>query len=337
MQRVELTVDVAEATGLAGATTAVTVHLPDPDATGPHPVVAFAWPGGGYNRWYYDLDLGDDRPGQAAWHTERGWIVVTCDHLNTGDATVFDPDPLTYELLAAANVATTRFVLEALAGGHLHPAPAPVIDPTVVAIGQSMGGCLTIVAQGQHHAFDAIAVLGFSAIHTHIPAAPGDPPMAMAWIPRSQDPAHPEVVTNAAALDTAAPRPSADTGHHPFAWAFHHDDHPADAVAADLAGMSGGPLPAWRSATVPICAVQMVTPGTVAPEAAAITCPVFVGVGERDVASDPRAEPRAYRSSPDVTVVEIERMAHMHNFAPTRERLWHRLHTWGEAIATRPY
>jgi hypothetical protein len=79
----------------------------------------------------------------------------------------------------------------------------------------------------------------------------------------------------------------------------------------------------------------MLEPGVVAAEAAAITTPVFVGVGERDVCPDPRAEPQAYENAPDITVFVCPRMSHMHNFASTREQFWSRLHSWGDGVAER--
>ena len=65
----------------------------------------------------------------------------------------------------------------------------------------------------------------------------------------------------------------------------------------------------------------------------AVGVPVFIGVGERDVCPDPRAKPRAYGNSPDITVCIVPRMAHMHNFAGTREVLWARLEYWTRGIA----
>ena len=43
-------------------------------------------------------------------------------------------------------------------------------------------------------------------------------------------------------------------------------------------------------------------------------------------------EPAAYPSSPDITLVVIPRMAHMHNFADTRTRLWERFNAWLPAV-----
>ena len=68
------------------------------------------------------------------------------------------------------------------------------------------------------------------------------------------------------------------------------------------------------------------------PEAAAIRCPVLVGLGERDVLVDPRGEPRAYESSRSVDLFVCPRMGHMHNFAGTRELFWRRIETWAEWV-----
>ena len=63
--------------------------------------------------------------------------------------------------------------------------------------------------------------------------------------------------------------------------------------------------------------------------------PVLVGSGEVDVVPDPWAEPTAYRRSRDVRVVVVERMAHMHNFARTREQLWRHVHHFATSITAR--
>lgn len=342
---VELEIDVSSALDLGRAVhTAVTVHLPDPATMPPRPVVCFAFPGGGYNRTYYTLDLADGGCGQAGWHADRGWIFVSCDHVNVGDSTILDPDTTTYELIAAANAATVTSVLQRLSDGTLHDGHGPVTAPTVLGLGQSMGGCFTIVAQAHHQLFDGVGILGFSAIHTVVPSAPGIPDVAMPVMPRAGYPDAP-VMLNSDALAQAADAVTDDqslseatetSGEHIWTWAFHHDDEPRELVAQDMDAMSGGAPPPWRSATTPACAILMVAPGTVATEAAVIDVPVLVAVGERDVIPDLHAEPRAYPASPDVTIARYPRMAHMHNFAPTRERLWRRIHDWGASVADVP-
>jgi hypothetical protein len=77
------------------------------------------------------------------------------------------------------------------------------------------------------------------------------------------------------------------------------------------------------------------TPGSIAQEAAAVRVPVLVAVGDRDVVADLPAEVFAYQSTSDIDLFRCPRMAHMHNFAPTAELLWARIHHWGESIRER--
>jgi pimeloyl-ACP methyl ester carboxylesterase len=204
---------------------------------------------------------------------------------------------------------------------------------TKIGIGQSMGGCFTIVLQGQHGTFDGIASLGYSGIHTHVPSRPGETPSLMPWMLRNGAPG--SMPLNMAALAGATmPDPANPPTENPFAWAFHYDDEPADIVAADMNPVAeGAPLPPWKSATSASCGIFMVAPGTVATEAASITTPVLLAMGERDVIANPWMEPFAFRSSIDITLFVCPRMAHMHNFASTRFRFWDRIHTWGTGVA----
>ncbi len=329
MPTIDITTDVTDVVGLPGRHhTVATVHLPDPSSVGSAPIVCFGFPGGGYNRTYWSMDVPARTPGgQAAWHTARGWIFVTCDHLQVGESTAIDPDVHTFETIAAGNAATVRNVLARLATGL--DSLAPIADPVALALGQSMGGTFTIATQAHHRVFDGVGILGSGAVYTEVPTKPGAPTMVMPWISRSGFPGSFTMLRDGALPDMGAV--SAD--EHPFTWAFHHEAQEPGLAAQDMAGMAGGPLASWRSATVPACASLMITPGMIASEAAAITVPVFVGVGERDVVPDVWGEPRAYRSSTDVTVYICPQMAHMHNFAPTRERLWQRLHSWGTSVA----
>jgi hypothetical protein len=59
---------------------------------------------------------------------------------------------------------------------------------------------------------------------------------------------------------------------------------------------------------------------------------VLVACGDVDVVADPWLEPTAYRGSRHVTLAVVPRMAHMHNFAVTRRRLWDLLDGWAVSI-----
>lgn len=291
-----------------GLTTAVTViAAPAAAAALERPIAVFAFPGGGYGRRYFDLQLDGHgaagRYSQAEHHATRGVIVVACDHLGCGESD--GAEGLTLARIAAANAATAAEMLDRLAQGKALPGLAPIGATIAIGIGQSMGGCFTIAAQGRHRCFDAVAILGYSAHHTVVPVPPG-------------------VAPGTFSLDVVR-----------YAW--HWDDVPAAIVDRDVAGYlapeSDTPPPPWRSPTVPEIAIDLIQPGYVSADAAAIDVPVFVAAGERDVVPDLHAEPAAYRSARDVTLYRQPRAAHMHNFAGTRALLWDRLAAWYASCA----
>ncbi len=332
MRSIDLEVDVTDAAGLdEPAALALTVTVPDEVAE--DPVVCFAKPGAGYSRRYFTEDLpGPGRGAQAEWHARRGWIFVSVDHLGVGDSSQHDPLLLSYAPVAAAAEAAETEVRQKLAAGILVDGLAPVENPLTIGIGQSMGGCLTVIQQGRYHSYDGIGVLGFSAVHTHPPTAPFSPPLRLPWVPRDAMLAD-GVVTNAPALaevdPASSPSPSA------MAWGFHYDDVDPEVVERDMQDFPApaGDLPPWGSATIPATvAIWSATPGGAAPEAAAVRCPVLVALGERDVLVDPRGELRAYASSPSVDFFVCPTMAHMHNFAGTRELFWRRIETWAHWV-----
>jgi pimeloyl-ACP methyl ester carboxylesterase len=344
LEPVELTIDVTEAAGLGiSARCAATVFLPDPGDLPDRPVVCFAFPGGGYSRRYFSFEVPGSGGvgGQAQWHARRGWVLVACDHLGVGDSTVPDPDVLEYETVARANNAVVVAVMARLNAGDLTAGFPAIGDAVKLGIGQSMGGCFTIVLQAHHRPFDAIGLLGFSATHTVVPSPPGTVGSTMPWIARNSDLSAPLVLNAEELAEVPVEVPVEDLAQaaadgsmpaeHPWSWAFHFDDEPRDLVATDMAATA--PLPSWRSATIPACSIKMVAPGTVATEAASIKVPVLIAVGERDVVPDPRMEPKAYARATDITVFVCPRMAHMHNFAGTRERFWERIHSWGDGVA----
>jgi pimeloyl-ACP methyl ester carboxylesterase len=319
MRSADVTIDVSGTCGAdAPFTVAATVHLPDGAAV--PEVVAIAMPGGGYNRGYYDLQIpGHSGYSQARYHTDRGWALVACDPIGTGDSSV-PAAPHTIAQVAAVQAAAVRWLRDRLAAGTLADGLPPAPDTIVLGLGQSMGGCFTIAAQGGHAPYDAVGILGFSARHTELPLPEG----TFAQVPTSPDGGAPSQEDVTAALMAS------------FRWVFHFDDVPADIAALDMASVpmrDGDDVPTWgrRAASLP-CGVDMLKPGVVAGQAAVIAVPVLIAQGERDVVPHPRDEPAAYSSSDHVTMVRIPAMAHMHNFASTRERMWHAIHAWGQSL-----
>ncbi|CAN7191776.1 hypothetical protein LJR225_000548 [Phenylobacterium sp. LjRoot225] len=304
----------------------MTAFLPEGDKLSG--CVIFASPGGGYSRGYYDMTF-DGRPGysQAEHHTAQGHVVVAYDHLGVGESDVAGLAALSIEDIADANNEAVLEVQHLIETGRLCEGFPALPQALHVGIGQSMGGGVTIIMQGRHCTFDAIGVLGYSAIHTVLPQRTiFDLEAAKAHYQYSR-------TTSAAELSVA--RSSAEVAD--FVYPFHWGDVPADIVEADMRG--GYPLrrsaPPFGSLTLPNCVVAMMSPGFVAAEAASVEAPVFLGYGERDVSPDPHAEPGAFPASRDVSLLVVPQMAHMHNFASTRRRLWDALSAWAADRAPR--
>lgn len=325
MQTADITVDVTDACAPGRPLHVVaTLFLPPPDQLVDDQVVVFALPGGGYSRGYYDMHFaGHLGYSQAEHHLSHGLVMVSIDHLGVGQSTPEVSESVTIEDIAAANDAAVRQILERLRRGAAVDGYPPVSVGTCIGMGQSMGGGVTVIMAGRHRTYDAIAVLGYSAIHTVLPQRqPEDAKYAEHFNYSRED--APETFSMQEASEKIPD----------FLYPFFYEDVPADILAADTAG--GYPLrdvaPAFGSKTIPLCVVAMLSPGYLSTEAAAVDVPVFIGLGERDTAPDPHGEPGAYCASSDITLFVCERMAHMHNFASTREQLWNRLAQWCSAL-----
>ncbi len=319
----DVRIDIGRIGDLMLGSMAATLYLPASDRCLNRPILVFAVPGGGYSRGYFDMRFaGHDGYSQAADHVARGIVFVAVDHIGVGDSSTDRNDWLQFEHLAASYDRCCRAILDGLRSGALIEGMNPIVPGVVIGIGQSMGGCVSILTQAAHATFDAIAVLGYSAIHTRLPQR--------------------DAAQEAANLAVASELSRGSSGRSPldvtmqdYVYPFHWEDVPPDILTADMGG--GYPLrrviPPFGSATMPDCTVQMMIPAVVAAEAGSITVPVFVGNGARDVCPDPRAEPGAYTAATDITTVIVPKMAHMHNFASTRQQLWDRLASWYRTVA----
>ena len=347
-RQVELRIDVSNVVDLGEpAHVAATIVLPDPERLPERPVLCFAKPSSAYSRGYYTCDLPGSAAGaEADWHAARGWIFAALDTLGCGDSSRHEPDSLDFAMVSAAAGAAEREIRQRLANGVLADGFPPVHQPTVIGVGQSAGASLLIYQQAHARSYDGIAVLGFSAVHSHPATPPGSEPIVVAWYPRDNPVGDtPPEPINAAELDAAISAGAAEqTAWHSLAWGFHYDDVPTKVVEQNLlhyeAISLGAPFPEdpdpvpWKSYTTPQrVARSTLTPGIVATEAAAITVPVLCAMGERDLVPDPLGEPRAFRSARSIDVFVCPRLGHMHNFGGTRTLFWERIHTFGEWCA----
>lgn len=321
MIRQDLTIDIDPADA-KGETLHITVTVVTPDAAtlSTAPIVWFGWPGGGYNRHYFDLQIpAHSCYSEAEYHVARGAIFVACDHIGVGGSSIPE-GAFNHSDIARINATTVRKVVAGLRDGGLLNELPPIPNLFPVGMGQSYGGLLLTHLQAEHGLLEGVAMLGWSGICTQVKNNSGSDN-----VPPPAD----------LGLDDI------DSGlRHPYRRSFHYDDVPEDIVAEDLRGYPARidvPVPAWGAIYMPggpnfAPERGPLGPDVVVEEAARITVPVFVGNGEIDTVPDPRTEPTAYRASNDITTMVLPRSSHMHNFAGTREILWSRLENWAVGI-----
>ena len=282
----------------------------------PLPVVFVCLPGGAMKRSYFDLRVpGDDSFSFARQMAARGFISILIDHLGVGDSSrPADGYALTAEVVARANRNAARGVLSWLRSGKAIPSLGPLKDLRSVGIGHSMGALLTVVQQAEYRDHAGIAVLGFSTrgLPEYVPAA------AHALDAR-QSPA--EVVR--------------------LAKEMFKDPYPLIARSSDgsqlYAGLHAEPagieaIKPARERLLPVPAFHSMLPGNVAAEAAAIDVPVFVGLGELDMAGPPLEAPKAFTSSRAVTFCLLPGTGHSHFLVAARTMLFDRLAEWAKSL-----
>ncbi len=308
VRRVELSVPVA-VDGVDGSVAcAVTVVVPA--AILPGPVrFAFCFAGGGYDRGYYDRHFAGRVGYSMAEHlADRGIVSVLCDHLGVGGSSHPPrPERLDVRTLADADAQVVRRVRERMRAGLL--AELAGREQIVVGVGHSMAGGLLVLQQCAHRTFDALVVMGWSAVHT-----PSSVDLATreGWVLPEPGPAplprHPGYATN----------PRGELQHR----AYHWPDVPADVVERDDA----------LAVEFPPTVRDMNLPGALAVEAAAIAEPLLLIFGERDLREPGVDEAAPYRSASRVEVLELAASGHCHAMAGSRRLAWDRIADWIGAV-----
>jgi len=282
------------------------------------PAALVCLPGGNMNRRYYDLQPadGDDSFSFARQMVTRGFIVITLDYLALGDSDApIDGWLLTPDVLTQANVHAARLLLAELREGRLAPGLPPLPELPSLGVGHSMGGMMTILAQALGHLHAGIAALGFSTrglpeyVSPEVREASRDPAAARERLE--------EFARAMFKTPTPLIRQERNTGLF-------------GGSKADLKGVAALQPAMDRLLALP--AFLSMVPGNVAPEAAAIDVPVFLGLGERDMAGPPHQIPAAFTKSRDVTLYLLPEAGHSHFLFPARVGLFDRLARWGRGV-----
>lgn len=284
----------------------------------PRPVSFVCLPGGGMNRHYFDLRApGDDSYSFAAQMAARGFISVLIDSLGVGQSSrPADSYALTAELVAQANARVTQVVVDRIRNGRINNTLQAIPQVKTFGVGHSMGALLTIVQQAQTRQHAGIAVLGFSTrgLPEYLPAEAR------------------ELAKDPAALRRELPRLARNLFREHYPVIGRTEDG-----AALYAGKSAEPagieaIKVARDALLPVPAFQSMLPGNVAPEASRIDVPVFVGLGERDMAGPPLEAPKAFTASPAVTFALLPDAGHSHFLFAARRELFDGLGRWASTL-----
>jgi pimeloyl-ACP methyl ester carboxylesterase len=286
----------------------------------PKPVVLVCLPGGAMTRRYWDLRApGDDSFSFAREMAARGFISVLIDHLGVGESSrPADGYALDAFLLARANAHATEQVLARLRTGGAIDGLGAMHNVTSVGIGHSMGAMLTVLQQAEAHQHRGIAVLGFSTrglpeyLVGEAKELAGDP--------------------------VAARREAARLAREMF-----REDYPKIGRSTDGSQLYAGlhaeaagieAIKPARERLLPVPAFMSMLPGNVAPEAARIAVPVFVGLGELDIAGPPQDAPKAFTSSRAVEFALLPKTGHSHFLFAGRRELFDRLARWVDSLSS---
>jgi pimeloyl-ACP methyl ester carboxylesterase len=287
------------------------------------PAVLVCLPGGGMNRRFFDLMPGGEAAGDISFSfarqmVERGFIVVLMDHLGVGESDrPEDGYALTSEVLVAANQQALQRVLAGLRAGSLLGDLPPLPQLVSIGVGHSMGAMLSLLQQSAHRPHAGLALLGFSTRG-----------MPEYLIPEARS-----LGADTQAVRAALVRLAKATFTVPYP-----EVKPSPQSNALFAGVAAEPrgieaIKAARDRMLPVPAFMSMLPGNVAPEAAQIDVPVFLALGERDIAGPPHQIPAAFPNSRDLSLHILPESGHSHFLFPARAGLFNRLSGWARRVA----
>ena len=278
-----------------------------PDGVSAAPLMV-CFPGGGMTRRYFDLP--EEQPGE--WSMARyladhfGVAVAVVDHPGVGESSV-PVDPYTLNPRVVADIdhgALSELVAHAM----------DLFEPTrLIGLGHSMGGLVVAHAQWHHRSFDAVAFLGFGGAGL---------PEYLTQDERSYSDNYDRLEPVLAELV----RERFGTGLVPGSTTSSDMLNPGTlSEARQILATASGPLLA-------LCGLASMVPGSSNAALASIEVPVFIGLGENDIAGDIGKVAALLTSSGDVTTYVLAGAGHNHSISKNRTELWDALGNWVVAL-----
>jgi pimeloyl-ACP methyl ester carboxylesterase len=320
---ISLRLDAGVAVGGQPLRIAAEVRAPRQASLGPAPVVLVCLPGGGMNRRFFDLMPEGEAAGDISFSfarqmAGRGFITVLIDHLGVGESDrPEDGYALLPELLVQANQNALQQILAGLHAGSLLADLPPLPELVAIGVGHSMGAMLTLMQQARFRPYAALALLGFSTRG-----------MPDYLIPEAR-----KLAENTEAVRAELVRLARATFQVPYP-----EVKPSPQGNSLFAGAAAEPrgveaVKAARDKMLPVPAFMSMLPGNVAPEAAQIEVPLFLALGERDIAGPPHQVPAAFPNSRDICLHILAETGHSHFLFPARTGLFNRLGGWARVLA----
>jgi len=301
----------------AGVTTVVgDLHLPD-GYRGTPLVLVCCLPGGGMSRRYFDLQVPDDAGNYSmARHLARaGFAVATIDHPGIGESSrPEDGYELMPRTIADVDAFAVRHIRAGLVAGTLIDGIDAIDIAATVGVGHSAGAIVTVHLQARHRPYDALVLLGFGGRGWREQLT--DAELAVAEDP---DAIHAQLAALAHdRFGEPLPMPKRGSSQLLVAAPMHPDAHAALVDA--------------RTNMLAVLGLSSMIPGSLRPDIDAIDVPVFVGVGENDIAGPPREIPASLTGCDDITVFVLAGAGHNHNVHADREVLWNRTVAWMRSV-----
>jgi len=281
----------------------------------------FCLPGGALTRGYYDLQPQADPQSACDFSfarslVARGFIVVTVDQLGVGGSSrPVAGFELTPDVLTRANTVAVDRICGDLCAGRLGAGGQPLGELRTIGVGHSMGAMLTVMQQAQGCRHVGLMLFGYGT-RGLVPALSreeavfADNPMGVR-----------ENVVRLARARSTEPYPviASSQGRGFFA-----------GKGADPRGVEA--LQAARTELLVTAGLFAMIPGSSAPECARLDVPLFLAVGDQDIAGPPHEIPASFPRSPDVTLLVLPATGHCHFVFPSRRQLFVRAAGWLEAM-----
>ena len=298
-----------------------------PPAAGPDEprAVLVCFPGGGMTRRYFDLPV----PGYsfARYAADHGFLIVLADHPGTGDSDAPDDGwSLTPGAVASIEAAAVDRALAMLRAGDVDGIAPLAPTTTVIGVAHSMGAHLLIhqaarLRRESSGLYAGLALLGWAG--RGLPQYLDADDLTLGQLDATDPEAFAVQLVASARRRFPDPLP---LGRGGSAELLIKNPMTAEVRQALLD---------VRAPLLAVCGHASMIPGTARRAAAAVDVPVFLGVGEHDIATSHHLIPNEFPASDDITLYVLPGAGHNQNVEPRREELWKRVTSWADQLAAR--